>query len=184
MYAFYERTQQGSGWRYRYLQDISLFGCRKGQIPLLLRKNLPTGQGEPYRWHIEVPVALNEPSGLNKTIIIDAKPSQRQTKLSLYELLDVWGYSSRGWTPVMMRMRGLFVDGNPVCADYRDFAYDLPADDPIFSVMYLAGSVANGNLTDRWTAPGPSSTNGVLMWPPVMEYFSAEAARVMKAKNG
>jgi hypothetical protein len=146
-----------------------------------LARSLPTGQNEPYSWHLDVPSALAEAGAANGTLIIDLKPQQRQSNLSLYELLEVWGYSSSGWTPVMMRLRGLFVDADPRHVDPRDFAYDLAeSDDPIFSVMYLAGGISNGALTGRWTAPGPSSTNGVLIWPDVMRYFTAEAERVMR----
>jgi hypothetical protein len=162
-----------------------LFGCRSGRIPQLLARSLPTGQNEPYRWHLNVPEALAEAGTPSGTVLIDLKPQQRQSNLSLYELLEVWGYSSSGWTPVMMRLRGLFVDADPRDVDPHDFSYDLgEADDPIFSVMYLAGGIADGKLTGRWTAPGPSSANGVLMWPEVMKYFTAEAGRVMRECSG
>lgn len=185
MYALYERTTEGAQWRYRYRQDTSLFGCRRGRIPQLLARSVPSGQSEPYSWHLDVPTALAEAGTKNGALIIDLKPRQRQSNVSLYELLEVWGHSSSGWTPVMMHLRGLFVDADPASVDSRDFLYDLAeADDPIFSVMYLAGGIGDGALTGRWTAPGPSSTNGVLMWPDVMRYFSSEADRVMRECSG
>ncbi len=185
MYAVYERTSEATRWRYRFQQVTSLFGCRNGRIPQLLVRSLPRGQNEPHRWHLDIPTALGEAGVTNATLIIDLKPQQRQSNVSLYELLEVWGHSSSGWTPVMMHLRGLFVDADPATVDPRDFLYDLAeADDPIFSVMYLAGGIADGALTGRWTAPGPSSTNGVLMWPEVMKYFCSEADRVMQARSG
>lgn len=185
MYALYERRPEGAQWRYRYQQDISLFGCRSGRIPQLLARSLPPGQNEPYRWHIDAQRALAETGTENGAIIIDLKPQQRRSNVSLYELLEVWGHSSYSWTPVMMRLRGLFVDADPGSINPRDFSYNIAdADDPIFSVMYLAGGIVDGALTGRWTAPGPSSTNGVLMWPEVMRYFSAEADRVMRECSG
>jgi hypothetical protein len=164
-------------------RTVSLFGCKSGEIPKLLSHKLPAGQSEPYTWHLEVPRVLAETGALNGTLIIDLKPAQHEKKLSLYELLDVWGYSAHNWTP--MRMRGLFLDVPQGNIDPRDFVCDLgKAHDPIFSLMYLAGTISNGSLVGRWTAPPPTSTNGVLLWPPVMQYFSAQAAQVMDAKNG
>jgi len=50
-------------------------------------------------------------------------------------------------------------------------------------VMYLAGTIVDGELKGRWTAPGPSSSNGVLMWPEVMMYFTEEAQRIMRGES-
>jgi hypothetical protein len=180
MYWLYERTPEASRLRYRSPEKTSLFGRQSGLIPRLLRLKLPSGRNEPFAWQLDMPRDLAESGHQNKTVIIDVKPKEQDAKLSLYELLDVWGYSDKGWTPVMMRLRGLFIDGRPLCVDTKEFVYDPKnAVNPIFSVMYLNGSVANGDLVKKWTPPGPSSTNGVLMWPEVMKYFSAEAARIM-----
>jgi hypothetical protein len=181
MYALYTRNLENTRWRYRYQQSVSLFGCKKGHIPLLLKRSLPSGQNEPHTWHIDISTALSDAGTEKGTLLINLKPRQRQSNVSLYELLEIWGYSSSGWTPVMMRLRGLFVDDDPQSVDPDDFLYDMAqACDPIFSVMYLAGGISDGSLTGRWTAPGPSSTNGVLMWPDVMRYFTVEADRVIK----
>lgn len=181
MYALYDRHAEGTRWRYRYRRSVSLFGCRRGQIPKLMLQQAPPGQPQPYKWRLDVAAALAESGSPDSTLMIDLKPAQRANNLSLYELLVVWGWTDV-WTPVMMQLRGLFVDADPNAVDPREFLYDLSdADEPIFSVMYLAGGLKDGKLTGRWTAPGPSSTNGVLMWPDVMKYFSEEAARVMAA---
>ena len=71
-----------------------------------------------------------------------------------------------------------------VCYDCHGVHDIKEADDPIFSVTYLSGTIVDGGLTGRWTAPGPSSTNGVLMWPEVMKYFTDEAQRIMKGESG
>jgi len=184
MYALYERIRNKDKWAYKFKSTTSLFGCRNGQIPRLLRESVSCGQSEPFKWHLDVPNSFARIGFSNSTLIIDLKPLQGDTNLSLYELLDVWGYSSYGWTPVMMRLRGLFVDADPTEIDRQYFSYDMEeADDPIFSVMYLAGTIVDGELKGRWTAPGPSSTNGVLMWPEVMMYFTEEAQRIMRGES-
>jgi len=180
MYAFYSYTDARECRSYTFVRQISLFGCNRGLIPRLMLRAAPEDQSQPYRWHLDVRKALAESGQPGSTVIIDLKPGQQARNLSLYELLDVWGDSSSGWTPIMLRLRGLFVDAGPSDADALRFDYDLnDADEPIFSMVYLNGTVENGRLFGRWTAPGPSSTNGVLLWPGTLRYFTREAQRVM-----
>ena len=47
-------------------------------------------------------------------------------------------------------------------------------------MIYLDGTVRNGQLEGRWTAPRPSSTNSVLLWPFAFEYFAREANAIIK----
>ena len=92
--------------------------------------------------------SLNQPSKpldyKSCSLIIDLKPYQKETNLSLYELLDVWGFSDHSWTPVMLRLSGLFVDEDDpeVIAQRQDFVLeDDEIDGPIYEFMYIAGSV-------------------------------------------
>ena len=55
-------------------------------------------------------------------------------------------------------------------------------EDPIFSMMYLSGTIIQGKITGRWTPPGPSPTNSVLLWPDTFQYFSSEAQKIIKNK--
>ncbi len=76
----------------------------------------------------------------------------------------------------MMQLRGLSIDGEPHIADKQKFDWVPPATEvSTFSFMYLNGSVENGKLVGKWTAPSPSSTNGVLLWPDALEQFAAAA---------
>lgn len=183
MYCIYQRILDERLHRFIYSERTALYGCRSGVIPKLMMMDAKADQSETYKWHVNVPDALERYGKPDNSIIIDLKPKQKSNNLSLYELLDVWGYSSGGWTPIMMRMRGLFIDFDPTKVDRNNFVYDLQqADDPIFSVSYLAGSIKDGALVGKWTTPGPSSTNGVLMWPCVMEYFCSEAKKIIPKK--
>lgn len=182
MYAMYKRHTDGVRWHYRYLRKICLFGCHAGQIPKLMLQEAPSGQTEPYQWRLDVPAALARPGKPDSTIIINLKPSQQHKNLSLYEVLGVWGYTNNEWTPVMMHLRGLFVDADPRGINAQDFAIDdATIQEPIFSVTYMQGGLKDGKLTGPWTAPPRSPTNGALMWPEVMEYFWEEAKKVMAA---
>ena len=81
----------------------------------------------------------------------------------------------------MCYLRGLFVDADSSAFNDKDFIR-LPSevDDPIFSMMYLAGTVLAGAMHGRWTPPGPSPTNSVLLWPDTFNYFAEKAREVMR----
>lgn len=159
------------------MERCSLFGCNKGFIPRLLGRQVSASQGEPYRWHLSVQdtmdgVTENDTDYTGSTLIIDLKPKQNKTNLSLYEVLDVWGYSASGWTPILLHMSGLFVDADPDAIDRNEFEFaDENRDEPIYEFMYLDGSVQNGRLIGRWNAPPASPTNAALLWPESLAYF-------------
>lgn len=174
MYARYTRTRVGAdATRYQFQEQVSLFGCKSGFIPWLLSLKVPAGQGEPYLWHVNVIDELGaNPKYPNNTLLIDLKPKQNKTNLSLYEVLDVWGYSDYGWSPILLRLRGLFVDKNPALVNRNDFIRkDDEVDEPIYEFLYLVGSVENGKLTGSWKTPPASPTNAALLWPDTLKYF-------------
>ncbi|MER3447584.1 MAG: hypothetical protein C4291_12455 [Candidatus Dadabacteria bacterium] len=91
MYARYTRTRVGSDVTcYQFQEQVSLFGCNSGFIPSLLSLKIPIGQGELYRWHVNVINELGANTEYsNNTLIIDLKLKQNKTNLSLYEAMDV-----------------------------------------------------------------------------------------------
>ena len=93
MFYLYSKTKNKNDSSYKFRKQCWLFGCNKGYIPRLLEKQTPAGQGEPYKWHIPIQKALDATEDRGSTLIIDLKPNQQKTNLSLYEVLDVWGYS-------------------------------------------------------------------------------------------
>ena len=175
MYARYKKTRVGSGTTQYELQqeEIHLFGCIQGYIPWLLKPKIPAGQGGTYKWHIDVVAELGSHQEYpDNTLLIDLKPKQNKTNVSLYELMDVWGYSEDGWSPILLRLNGLFVDKDPSSVDRNTFM--LKDDDisgPIYEFMYLNGSVEDGDLYGQWTSPPTSPTNAVLLWPEPLNYF-------------
>ena len=115
MYARHLRSRIGTdATRYQFQGPVSLFGCDSGFIPWLLSLKIPHARTEPFRWHVNVIDDLGSSSEyLGNTLVIDLKPKQKQTNVSLYEVMDVWGYSDNGWSPILLRLNGLFVDQNP-----------------------------------------------------------------------
>ena len=180
MYALYDKTWNNGSARYRFLKRTSLSGCNSGYVPRLLRQQLTDGSSQPLPWHVNIESSLQAMGQDNQTFIIDLKPNSSEPNLSLYEVSNVWGYSASGWTPILLHLRGLFIDENPERFDRHDFARK-PEEikDPIFSMMYLRGTVQNGQLKGPWTTPGKSSTNSVLLWPKVFKYFWQQAQSVI-----
>ena len=62
-------------------------------------------------------------------------------------MLDVWGWSQDDWTPILLRLNGLFTDGSPETINREDFVRDdAEIGGPIYEFLSLTGSVKNGNL--------------------------------------
>ena len=80
----------------------------------------------------------------------------------------------------MIHIRGLVIDDDTNQIDDLNFTVvEQKVEDPILSMMYLQGTVKNGELIGRWTPPGPSPTNSVLLWSDVLDYFYKEASNVV-----
>jgi hypothetical protein len=126
---------------------------------------------EPYPWHIPIEEALAEKG---QAFVIDLKPHSKHvgSSRSLYQLRDVWGYSCNGWTPGMLRLRGVVVDGEPQVENSESFQVELSEDhDSIYTFIHFDGTIRDGRIKGKWTPPGPSSTNSTLLWPAVLDYF-------------
>jgi hypothetical protein len=184
MYYLYHKIPEESGQRYVVKGEISLFGCNVGFIPRMLRSILTPTDSEPdYGWQVNVRDAMTNMEYPDHALVIDLMPNLKSPTLSLYEVVDVWGYSDHGWTPVMLHLSALFDEQDPGKHDRNDF-FRGPKDveDPVFSMTYLKGSVLDGKLQGTWNPPGPSSTNSVLLWPKVFDYFADNRKRILPIK--
>ena len=178
MYALYDKARNKGATQYRFQEQVSLFGCNEGYIPWLLSKQLTSDSSEPFPWHVNIEDCLKGVEQDNQTLIIDLKPNNRY--LSLYEVLNVWGYSASGWTPILLHLRSLFIDENRGLYNDKDFIRTPEeVDEPIFSMLYLNGTIKGGQLEGKWTTPGPGATNSVLLWPDVFKYFWQQAKNII-----
>lgn len=174
MYGRYTKSRlSGNTTRYQLAEPVSLFGRNSGLIPWLLQTQTLPSQNEPYPWHLDIEKALAKTDKYrDSTLVIDLKPKQHKTNVSLYELLDVWGYSYYGWTPILLHLEGLFVDEDPSTVNKDDFVrVDDEMKDPIYEFLYLDGSIENGKIKGTWNPPPVSPTNAVLLWPYALKYF-------------
>lgn len=173
MYILYKKKEEGISHKFIAQKQISLFGCNVGIIPKLLKHTLPNAQSAPFRWHIQVQKMLGEIGYRGSAIVIDIKPYNTQEKyLTLCELVDVWGHTMPEWTPILMRMRGLFIDADLGEHDKSEFVPKSDNEDEnIYTILYLRGSIENGNIIGRWTPSRASTTNSTLLWPDTLSYF-------------
>lgn len=176
MYSLYSKEQKEDKLSFKQKDNISLYGCNVGFIPRLLRERLSretfiaNARGA-VKWHIPVAEMLATIGYKDSAIIIDIKPTAKNDIL-LSELLDVWGYSSSGWTPILMRQNIILVDVSLSDYDKSDFLIESSQKENIvYSLLYLQGTVFDRELSGKWTCPGPSSTNSVLLWPETLNYF-------------
>lgn len=175
MYARYTKERVGANATRYNLQEerIHLFGCNEGFIPWLLGLKLGSRDTEPYAWHVDVVSELaDHPEYPESTLIIDLKPKQNMTNISLYEVMDVWGYSSNGWSPILLRLNGLFVDEKPAKVNRKSFVRkDDELSGPIYEFLYVVGSVVGGKLVGKWVLPPAGAANAALLWPETINYF-------------
>ncbi len=174
-YLLYNRTHEDGNWRFTSKRQGFLYGCRVGIVANALREQGLAGKQEPWEWHIQASEAVQQLNAPGDVFVIDLKPNQRikNKKFSFYELLDVWGYSANGWTSALLRLRGLLVDDYAPTRDCNDFTINPEkVEEPIFTFVYFSGSIENEKIKGKWLPTGPASSNAVLLWPEVAEYFA------------
>jgi hypothetical protein len=183
MYSLYKKIEKLKSIKFSLIENISLFGCNNGYIPWLLNQSLSKKDNEPFTWQIKIKDALEKADYHNQTIIINLKPNSSKPNLSLYEVQQVWGYSASNWTPMMFYLKGIFVDEKPHRINTNMFERkisDIDDNGFIISFVYVNGTIKNGSIDGKWTAPRPSSTNSVLLWSDAFDYFISEYRKVSK----
>jgi len=171
MYYLYQVKKTDGKFAYSQKESISLAGIRSGIIPNFLKTQLSPDTKEPWKWYIRAEDILTHRKLSDHAIVIDIKPKSK-THVFLLELVEIWGYSDHGWTPILMRLKGLLVDEDVTLYDKKSFELKGKSEEEIiYSLLYLDGTVEDGKLKGKWTFPGPSPTNSLLLWPPTLKYF-------------
>jgi len=171
MYYIYNVEKKGDIYSYNFMNKINLFGSLNGIIVKILKKITPPNQNEVYKWRINMEKDLPKIDLPNKAIIIDLKPNT-ENNVSLYEIKNIFGYSSFGWTPMMFHLKALMVDKKGDWKQKEKFDIKDANLENVFTFNHVYdGSVRNGQIIGIWVPPRPSSTNSALLWEDTLNYF-------------
>lgn len=169
-YFLYAKKGTGESDSYVRRRETSIAGSVNGIVSRYLRLVATPTTAEPWLWHIPMTGALGRLEADADAFVIDLKPDDR-VLVSLYEVRNVWGFTSSGWTPMMLELETLLVDERREHFDKREFTIPRTGREQVATFLYLNGGVENGALTGPWTFPRPSSTNSALLWPDALAYF-------------
>lgn len=164
MYAWYRRNNEKGVVTLEFEEQCSLGGCNNGIIAQELKHYLKPSDTAPLGWSFPISEKWNKE---NYSFIIDIKPNN--SEIFLCELDKVYGYSYEGWSPIMLRLKLLYNDTTAEEVDKNKFAYP---ENPtiIYTMLYLYGSIKEGELFGTWNMPYGSIT-ALLFWPEAMSFF-------------
>ncbi len=175
-FMLYDTVQTRGGKNtYTKVQTVKIAG-NKGPLFAIHEKKNPKKES-PFKWHATADEIVRAISGqATQEILINLKPNVAKN-VSLYRLVDVWGFSSKDWTPLALRLEVLFADlphedperfmnSFEITEQKRDFVGEF---------LYVQGGTDRG--TWNWGPVG--SVNGALLWRPAFLYLSGELGRTL-----
>jgi hypothetical protein len=151
------------------VRPVSLAG-KQGPIASHVRATCPNGGG----WHLSETTLL-ERLGVQRpgahAVIIDIAPDRRDEAL-LCRIRDVWGFTYRGWTPILLRLEVVYDDvhENPSQMKPRFPVPDGPGD-LVHEFLYLRGGTTA--QAREWTWGRTGQVNAALLWADALEFFIA-----------
>jgi hypothetical protein len=168
-FMLYHITGESGREQYRFVRGIGLAG-RSGALANFSRSLNPEKR-IPFKWHATSKklIQLLGGSPTEQVIVLDLKP-RAAGKVSLYRLLDVWGFSYADWTPLALRLRVLFANRK----EANPFAFKNSFVDPgtehslVGEFLYVQGGVSEG----AWNWGKVGSVNGALLWSDAFEFLS------------
>src|SRR5690606_35049360 len=166
MYAWYTRKDENGQTQFELTSGAALAGC-KGMIANELGEIVTAKDTKPFGWTIPVAEKWNKQ---NYSFVIDIRPNSSETFLC--EVDRAFGYCLDGWTLVILRLKLILKASEPVdkrnfiCAENREI---------IYSIIYLEGSIENGQLVGTWSLPNGPMT--ALPFPPQAMTFFMEQVR-------
>jgi hypothetical protein len=144
---------------------------RKGPFAHLVAVQNPEKQ-VPFGWHAtaEELIAYQGGSPSARAIVLDLKPNAPD-EVSLYRLLDVWGYSYHDWTALAVRLQALVTDRRePNPARFKKGFVDGADNHRLAGeFLYVYGGVTGGH----WNWGKVGHVNGVLLWKDAFDFLSA-----------
>ena len=177
-FMLYDVIADASQDRYTFAREIKLAGP-SGPLAVFSRKANPE-QRVPFGWHATEGDIIRLLGGLPATqaIVIDLKP-RVAGNVSLYRLLDLWGYSDENWTPLALRLEVLFGDReepNPLV--FKNSFVDPRTDHSLVGeFLYVKGGVSKG--TWNWGMVG--RVNGALLWRDAFDFLVSSLQEALQA---
>jgi hypothetical protein len=160
--------------RYNQLNTVPIAG-KWGPLAALHAKKNPRNK-VPFGWHATAAEIVEELKGSdNQEVLINLKPNG-QNNVSLYRLLDVWGFSYTDWTPLALRLEVLFADHRHKSPEKFMKSFQLEnqkSGEYIGEFLYLKGGVAGGT----WSWGQVGRVNGALLWKDAFTYLSSNLKR-------
>jgi hypothetical protein len=99
--------------------------------------------------------------------VVDLKP-RVAGNVSVFRLLDVWGYSEDQWTPLALRLQAIFSDRDEPNPLFKNSFVDPGTDHTLVrEFLYVQGGVSSG--TWNWGMVG--RVNGALLWPDAFDFL-------------
>lgn len=165
---------------FEYVRNVQIAG-RNGPLCRLVTQNA-TLTARNRCWHATERDILQALDGSlhDHALIIDLKPRVK-ANVSLYRLREVWGYSHDEWSPLALRLEGIFVDhqvSDPAQFKQR-FAQPPGQPDQVGEFLYVQGGLMGGSW--NWGMVG--RVNGALMWPEALKYLSSSLIHGLEARG-
>lgn len=116
-YLLYEVTPQ----RWKLIEKVRLFGFNA--LASILREKYAGRLHEPLGWHVgtdDFRRHMAQDGQQEIAVVVDLRPQGKT--VDLYRLTDIWGFSHHGWTPIMLRLEGLFIEADPQVVSKEAFA--------------------------------------------------------------
>ena len=177
-FMLYEVTAGTCSRSYRRLHTVAVAG-NTGPLAHIQRTRNASGE-VPFKWHAtaaDIVAALGRNPERHE-IVIDLKPTVAKN-VSLYKLLDVWGFSKADWTPLALHLECLFGDfehEDPKLFK-KEFDDRGAKGSRVGEFLYVQGGVQSGS----WNWGQIGRVNGTLLWPDAFEYLATELAQALRA---
>jgi hypothetical protein len=169
--AFLLYTEDGSG-RWRQVQAIKLLPSIADFVASVWKPRKTV-----LSWHMSESALTSRASRLHGLpnqkyfVVIDLKPTADRN-VSLYRIQNVWGVTTKTWTPLALRLQGLYVDRDTANPSRFKTSFRPPNEaqrqNQIHEFLYCGHS--NG-ISDKWRWGRSGAVNGALLWPDAFNYL-------------
>ena len=168
-FMLYNISGESGREQYAFNRGIQLAG-ESGPLAKYCRALNPEKR-IPLKWHVTSKKIIQILGGAptEHAIVFDSKPGST-SRVSLYRLLDVWGFSYANWTPLAIRLRTLFADRK----EANPFTFKNSFLDPgtehslVGEFLHVQGGVSEG----AWNWGKVGRAHGALLWSDAFDFLS------------